>query len=73
MRGLLLSLVLLTGCVGGNYQLKGENKAKPPQQVSPLPGEVPKENTAKQVFPWVIWGSVIVMLVFILVREKKTK
>lgn len=72
MRGLLLSLALLTGCAGGNYQLKGENKATPPQQVTPLPGEEPQKNHAKEVFPWVLWATIIIVLVIILLREKKS-
>lgn len=66
-------VIALAGCAGGNYQLKGKNKAAPPQQVSQTPNqEVPQENTAKYLFPWVLWGTIILGCAWVLIKERSS-
>ena len=56
MRGLLLSLVLMTGCAG-TQTLKGYNHAQP----EPTPEGV-VEPEAKSVNPWIVWGITVVAI-----------
>lgn len=72
MRSLLLSLSLIAGCAGGNYQLKGPNNAGPQQEVTPLPNQEVESNLAKDIFPWVVWGSIIVACGLWIWRDRKS-
>lgn len=74
MKKLLICMtILLSSCAAGNYTLKGPNNAKPPQEMTPLPGETPETNYAKDAFPWVIWTCIILICLFLLVKEKMPK
>lgn len=72
MRNIIIcSLLFLTSCAGGNYTLKGPNNAEPaPETLVYQTPESEESNLSKTIFPWVAWGSVIAICVFLLVKER---
>lgn len=68
MRTLLAaSLIWLSGCAAGNYTLKGENNAEPAAIV-----EEQEPNLAKSLFPWFTWVAIILICLWLLVKERSS-
>lgn len=68
MRTLLAaSLIWLSGCAAGNYTLKGVNNAEP----IPIVIEKEEPNLAKSIFPWFTWTAIILICLWLLVKERK--
>lgn len=68
MRTLLASVIIaLSGCAAGNYTLKGENNAEP----TPIQVQEQEKNIAKAIFPWFTWTAIILICLWLLVKERK--
>lgn len=72
IRSLLLSVIILGGCAAGNYRLLGENNAKPPEPQDNVTQVEEEKDLSFTLFPWLLWGSVILACSVWLFKHKSS-